>query len=54
MVMLNLALIESKRITVQQIAAAKPSTMNKKSSFVKVPVVNTKQLVITKQLKLYF
>jgi hypothetical protein len=30
------------------------STMNDKSSFVKVPVVITKQLVNTKQLKLYF
>jgi hypothetical protein len=30
------------------------STMNDKSWFVKVPVVITQQLVITKQLKLYF
>jgi hypothetical protein len=33
---------------------SKLSTMNDKSSFVKVPLVITKQLVITKELKLYF
>jgi uncharacterized membrane protein len=33
---------------------SKLSTMNDKSSFFKVPVVITKQLVITTQLKLYF
>jgi hypothetical protein len=33
---------------------SKLSNMNDKSSFVKVPVVTTKQLVITKQLKVYF
>jgi hypothetical protein len=33
---------------------SKLSTMNDKSSFVQVPVLITKQLVITKQLKLYF
>jgi hypothetical protein len=33
---------------------SKLSTMNDKSSFVKVPLVTNKQLVITKQLKLYF
>jgi hypothetical protein len=33
---------------------AKLSTMNDKSSFVKIPLVITKQLIITKQLKLYF
>jgi uncharacterized membrane protein YfhO len=33
---------------------SKLSTMNEKESFVKVPVVITKQLVITKQHKLYF
>jgi hypothetical protein len=33
---------------------SKLSTMNDKSSFVKVPVVIIKQLVITKQLELYF
>jgi hypothetical protein len=32
---------------------SKLSTMNDKLSFVKVPVMITKQLVITKQLKLY-
>jgi hypothetical protein len=33
---------------------SKLSTMNDESSFVKVPLVMIKQLVITKQLKLYF
>jgi hypothetical protein len=33
---------------------SKLSTMNDKSSFVEVPLVITKQLAITKQLKLYF
>jgi hypothetical protein len=33
---------------------SKQSTMNDKSSFIKVPLVITKQLVITNQLKLYF
>jgi hypothetical protein len=33
---------------------SKLSTMNGKSSFVKDPLLVTKQLVITKQLKLYF
>jgi hypothetical protein len=33
---------------------SKMSTMNDKSSFVKVPLVITNQLVITEQFKLYF
>jgi hypothetical protein len=33
---------------------SKLSTMNEKSSIVKVPVVITKQIVSTKQLQLYF
>jgi hypothetical protein len=41
-------------ITMQLQSAILLSTMNEKSSFIQVPIVITKQLVLTKQLKLYF